>query len=322
MTLLLALANEKHAVLVADRRVTSGGRLVDDEHNKLCVLFCEDAKMAVAYTGLATFQAFDTSTWIANTLSEIGARTGDLASILSEFSALAQAAFESLTAAAFIETKFLFCGFVYTDTGPRSRVYVLSIAPSPGNSRHGPELRVYADNDSKVVAAGMTSALPHGLDFVLRQLLETPQVSRQSILHFAVRHMRNAARSVRSLRLVGLQFNAAVLEAAVDTVVTSTYHSATPSTFAYGSNVVVTNGLVSLGSKVAAADILSGPEIRKKDICWCGSGEAFRHCHLKKFGAVYLRLPQFRKPLSMVTRLEFPTARPSGKICMVASGFS
>jgi hypothetical protein len=322
LTLLLALANERHAVMVADRRVTSSGRLVDNEHNKLCVLFCDDAKMAVAFTGLATFRAFDTSTWIANTLSEIGARSGDLASMLGAFSMSAQTTFEPLSAATSIETTFLFCGFVYTNVGPQSRVYVLSIAPTSGTSLRRSELRTYADEGCKVVAAGMTSTLPQSLDSDLRRLLQSPKISRQSTLHFAVRHMQNAARSERSLKLIGQQFNAAVLEAAVDTVVTSTYHSASPTRFAYGSNVVITNGLVSLGTRVAAGDILSGPEIRKKDACWCGSGEQFRNCHLKKFGAVYLRLPRFKRPLSMVTRLEFPTARPSGKVCMVASGFS
>ena len=173
-----------------------------------------------------------------------------------------------------------------------------------------------------MVTAGATAALPHTLEAGLRRLLEAPEVSRQALLHFAVRRMRVAARDHRSLQLIGEQFNAAVLEAAVDTVVTSTYHSAAFTNVAYAASVVVTNGLVSLGSEVEGGALLSGPEIRKKDPCWCGSGEQFKHCHLKKYGAVYLRLPQFSRPLSMITRVELPTPRQSGRLFVVASSFA
>jgi hypothetical protein len=319
VTLLLALANQKTAVLVADRRITSSSRVVDDEHNKLCVLFCDDAKATIAYTGVATYGAFDTSKWIVTTLSDIGATVGDLASIVSEFRDRIGKDFASLVAIGLPKTTFLMCGFLYADSGVESRIYVLRTPDSPGDSV---ELQIYADSSHKVISAGATSALPKKLEQTLRGLLDNTHLNSQSLLRFALKHMRNAARDSRSGGLVGEQFNAALMSAEIDTPVISTYHSATISHRAYSANVVVTRGMVSLGAELHAGQILAGPEIRPRDPCWCGSGDQFRDCHRKKFGAVYARLPQFRQPLSMVVRLQEDVPRRSGRLFMVTSGIS
>ena len=44
MTLLLALSNDSYALVLGDRRLTSNGTVRDDEANKVCVLFCDDAR--------------------------------------------------------------------------------------------------------------------------------------------------------------------------------------------------------------------------------------------------------------------------------------
>ena len=319
MTLLLALANQKTAVLVADRRITSSSQVVDDEHNKLCVLFCDDAKATIAYTGVATYGAFDTSTWIATTLSEIGATVGDLASIVSELRVRIGKDFASLAAIGLPHTTFLICGFLYSDSSVESRIYVLRTPDTPGDSV---ELQIYADSSHKVISAGVTNALPKKLEENLKGLLDSAQLNGQSLLRYALKHMRNAAQDSRSAGLVGEQFNAALMSSEVDTPVISTYHSATISHSAYTANVVVTRGMVSLGSELHAGQILAGPEIRPKDPCWCGSGDQFRDCHRKKFGAVYARLPQFRQPLSMVVQVQEDVPRRSGRLFMVTSGIS
>jgi SEC-C motif len=321
MTLLLAMVNEKHAVLVADRRVTSDGRLVDDEQNKLCILFCDDAKLAIAFTGLATYQTFDTSEWIATTLSEIGAATGDIASILVEFTHRAEAAFATLAWLA-PQVTILFCGFVYTGGTIESRLYVLSNAEHPAGNTQGFSLYTYADTAPKVLAAGVSTALSNATHGGLLALLQNPTLSPQSLLHYAVKRLRTAAADGRSGGLVGEQFNAAVLLSPPDTIVTSTYHSARGSYSAYGANVVVTQGMITLGTEIHAPTLLSGPEIRKQDPCWCGSGELFKHCHLKKYGAVYVRLPTFSRPMSWLSRLEVQAPRPSGRVFAVASSFA
>ena len=69
MTLIVAAGNKDFAVLAADRRLTSNGKLVDDEANKATILACYDARMAIAFTGLATWGSFSTEKWLLESLS-------------------------------------------------------------------------------------------------------------------------------------------------------------------------------------------------------------------------------------------------------------
>jgi SEC-C motif len=321
MTLLAALANEDCAWLLADRRVTREGVLLDDEYNKLCVLFCDDARLAVAFTGLATYQTFDTSTWLAETLSEIGETKGEIASLLHEFTNRAAACFSQLARLS-PHVTFLFCGHVYSDGRSESRIYVVSNGDDPTRPTLTFSLTAYATPGPKVVLAGMTTAAPPVVSDALRQLLRSDRIAPQSLLHFAVKRLRAVARDGRSAGLIGEQFNAAVIPSTVNTTVTSTYHSAKGSFSAFGANVVVTNGMIVLGPELHAGAMLSGPDIRKSDPCWCGSGEQFKHCHLKKYGAVYMRMAGFKKPMFWMSHLEVESPRASGKSFTVASGFA
>jgi hypothetical protein len=307
--------------MIADRRITSDGVLVDDEYNKVCVFFCDDAKLGVAFTGLARFQTFDTSTWLAETLSDIGSTVLDIASVLAELQSRLEHTFGTFTAIR-PEVTILLCGYVYGEGEPESRVYVLSNMYDALSSAAKFTLDIYATSEPKVIVAGMSLALPADVEAALHQLLLEPRLSRQSLLHFAIRRLRAAARDGRSGRLIGEQFNAVVMQAPVDTVVTNTYHAARGSYVAYGANVVVAQGIISLGARMDASSLLSGPEIRKRDPCWCGSGESFKHCHLKKYGAVYFRLPQFSSPLSMASNFELKQPRLSGSRFFVSSGFA
>jgi SEC-C motif len=321
LTLLAALSNNDHAWLIADRRVTLDGVVIDDEHNKLCVLFCDDARMAVAFTGLATYQTFDTSTWIAETLFEAGKTWGDIASLLHAFTNEANRTFARLAWLSPTVT-FLFCGHIYMGDSSESRVYVISNADHPSPQPQRFTLTSYAAPGPKVVIAGMTNAVPQAMSEALFSLLRVERITPQSLLHFAVKRMRTVARDGKSAGLIGEQINAAVVPALVNTAVTSTYHSAKGSYSAFGANVVVTNGMIVLGPELHAGHMLSGPDIRKQDPCWCGSGEQFKHCHLKKYGAVYVNAAAFKRPLFCVSSLSVELPRASGSTFTVTSGFS
>ena len=84
MTLLVALANGSYSVLLADRRTTVRGRPVDDEFNKVCVFFCEDAPLVFAFTGVATTSGFNASDWLIEALTDIGKIKSGVADVLSE----------------------------------------------------------------------------------------------------------------------------------------------------------------------------------------------------------------------------------------------
>ena len=212
-------------------------------------------------------------------------------------------------------------GFVYWGSMPEPRTYILSNyehqqLPSPVFT-----LRTISANESIIVEiAGCIAAFPQSTVNSLRALLQA-RLSARDITRFAVKHLQRAARDNRSARRIGEQCNTAVLLAQPDTAVTSTYHSTRLTHRAYSANVVFVGNIVTTGVQMVSPDYLAGPEIRKQDPCWCGSGEKFKHCHMKKFGAVYVHLPGFKIPLPFMVRARFENPYPSGRVWCVTSGF-
>ena len=71
MTLILGLANQQQVILISDRRLSCNGKVVEDESNKAATFNLQDARLAVAFTGLAsagTFSAICTQGWPESTM--------------------------------------------------------------------------------------------------------------------------------------------------------------------------------------------------------------------------------------------------------------
>lgn len=318
MTLLVALANERFALLLADRRITNEGRLLDDEFNKVCILFCDDARVAVGFTGLATYEDFDMSDWLLDTLADIGHTTGGIADILAELKVRAT---DKLRAAPVADKRlsFLFTGFVYWEHIPRATAYVLSNYAN-GQADNFSLRSIPSDGGSIIEIAGALNCLSPKIDAQLRRLL-TSKLPPSSVLRFAVKQLQDAATNGRAGGLIGTQSNSAIILATPNTTVTTTYHSAFHSYAAYGANVVITKGMRMRGTEVFSSTIMAGAEIRKQDPCWCGSGQKFKHCHLKKFGSFYIYHSAFKKPMYMVGGIDYDESRLSGRTFWVASGY-
>jgi hypothetical protein len=79
VTQIVAAGNSAYAVVVADRRFTVRGKLVDeadDERNKLILIATPTARLGVAFCGLAWLGAFTTEPWLAQRLHEALVRGG------------------------------------------------------------------------------------------------------------------------------------------------------------------------------------------------------------------------------------------------------
>jgi hypothetical protein len=320
MTLLLALANDADAIILADRRISSNGTLVDDEYNKVCVLFCDNARLALAFTGIATTSTFDMSQWLAETLANIVPIQIHIAAVLDELRRRLDQLIPTLNVAD-ARLSILLSGFAY-DGGERQAVcYELANFGLAAGQTHFQLRFVPRQGAALVVQAGAFEAIPEVTINRLHALL-AQKLSPQTTLRLAVKHLRQSADNPRAFGSIGKQCNSAVVPAEIDKPVTSTYHSAVFTKRAYGANMVAPNGFISLGPQIFAASLVAGPEIRKRDPCWCGSGMKFKDCHFKKFGAVYVNLaPLFKRPMYFLTRITFDDARPSGRDFCVASGF-
>lgn len=314
------MANNSIAVLVADRRVTQGRIVLEDEFNKVTVLICKDARLSVAFTGLATYNDFNTSEWIAKTLHEICEQTPEIHSILVALEVRAGETFSAL-AAEDRRLTIVLCGFVYPGGTPEPRIYIVS------NFEHGaysPEVfatrSVGALGQILVETAGQSSVLPASTVDKLRNLLAATLLP-SALVRYTVRHLQNAAKHAKALNRIGERCTAVIVRSAIDTSITTTYHTPRNANRAYGPNIVFAQSIISLGSEMMASSILAGPEIRKQDLCWCGSGEQFKHCHMRKYGGIYMKHPAWKRPFVPHFRIQREEAWPSGRVFAVQGGY-
>lgn len=319
MTLLVGLSGPSISALVADRRITRQGVLEDDEFNKTTVLFCDDAKLAIAFTGLATWIDFDTQKWLTGTLSSIGKSHHLVADILSEFTQVLNQRFATLNAPD-RRLAVMFAGYVYLGETPSNVVYVVS---NFGTTSGYFSLTSSNTGDAVVELAGCESAVS-SKDFGLLEQTLRHAPSKAAIVQTAVRVVQNVAASTRSAGLVGKQCNSISIDAATDTVVSATYHSAHKTGRAYGCSVVIatSTGQMCIESvEIMGPQFLAGPKIGKNEACWCGSGKKFKHCHLRLLGTVYAKIPFFSRPLPWFIQQKSDVAVPSGRAFMVSSCF-
>lgn len=320
MTLLVVIADQKRAILLADRRISVSGKAIDDEFNKVCVLFCDNARVAIAYTSFLT-PYFDTSTWILENLNELSKNSDDYHDLIYGLSDKATVKFSSLTAYDNRLT-IIIVGFIYDKNGSHPISHVISNCLDsnlPANEFH-----VFSSepSDGKIVAFhGDTTNLPKNLDKTILKLLNS-NLSSSDLLRFSYKQILNCTKRSGGRTVIGTQCNSAIISAEVNTTVTTTYHSNFKTYAAFGPNIIITKGGISYGSEIFTSTIIAGPEIRKKDKCWCGSGSFFKDCHMKKFGSWYAKFGGFKKPMYATFWMDFDEPRLSGKTFYVSSGYA
>jgi hypothetical protein len=320
LTLLIAIADKDRAILLADRRISTNGAVVDDEFNKLCILFCDNARVAIAFTGLASTPEFNTSEWIADTFADLGTQTGNYHDLIYQFSQRASEKFSEFSG---LDNRitFLISGFIYDENSSEAIAHKIS------NFEHTEyvtkEFTVHsaeAVNESIVIFCGNTKNISTNLADTIKSLLQK-NLSSSDLLRFAYNQLRSCSKLSGSQSVIGTQCNSAIIKSIVDTAITSTYHSSFKSHRAYGPNIVITNGMTSHGFEMFSPTIVAGPDIRKKDFCWCGSKSYFKDCHMKKFGSYYAKCGIFKKPLHAFMRTTYDTPRLSGRDFLVMSGY-
>jgi len=134
MTLILAMANRQQVVLLSDRRLTHDGHVVDiedelkDESNKAAVFVCRNARLAVAYTGLAKEESFLTKRWLPGALMESAAPDFLMAPTIERFREKATRDFANIPARTPSSKRFsvVFAGYCYDETPPRCYCWLVS----------------------------------------------------------------------------------------------------------------------------------------------------------------------------------------------------
>ena len=307
MTLLLGMMNRRQAVLLADRRLTVNGRLVDDESNKAATLVCRDARLAVAFTGLARAGSFVTRRWLLDALAGAAEPECLVKPLLDRFTKAATETFRTLRTERPSDKRLtvLCVGYVYDETEPRGMLALISnfegVQRAPAllpeaefTVEYLLEKRPAEPNLGLLMAAGMEHALTER-DFAALQELLRADKPANAVVGKALESLRKAADSPAAHKAIGKQCSSVVLPSNPEEAASVEYHSAVRSHVVYGvSHVEARGGEFGIyeiaepesGMTIGDAPVpLRGPRLRRNEPCWCGAKhpdgrtKKYKHCH-------------------------------------------
>lgn len=90
--------NRRFCAQVSDRRISTAGVPIDEESNKAVVLMCRDGRFLFGYSGLATYEGFQTHKWLVDALFEVAPPDYTIKGIIERFIDRATRDFSSLPA--------------------------------------------------------------------------------------------------------------------------------------------------------------------------------------------------------------------------------
>src|SRR5690606_20393258 len=85
-------------VCVSDRRISAGGQPLRDDRSKAFVLSCGDARVHVAYAGLAETRSFLARDWVASSVLDVAPPNYDIQSICLRLTEALNGQFKNLAA--------------------------------------------------------------------------------------------------------------------------------------------------------------------------------------------------------------------------------
>jgi hypothetical protein len=297
MTLIIGFGNSQHFAMVGDRRFTNwDGSGFTDENVKVGSFTCLNARLAVAFAGLARGPGFETATWILDTLLEVAKPDYDAENTLQRFCESATRDFGRLTIdKRYRRTTFLFGGF-YGNTPPRpcfARIsnyeYENGSTLAVASEKFTMFKLIQARLSDKEPTLMVTGGNPAGLNLAhvgeLNVMLEERKPAK-AMVDKAVAVIREAADDFRSGGGVGKQISTVVIPSDLGQPVGSDYDTAVPT-----DKVFMVNGVVALpGQNVAFRDVVlekvsDGPNpyrpmlVPRNSPCTCGSGKRYKRCH-------------------------------------------
>src|SRR5687768_4605065 len=85
LTISLAMLTTKYVEIATDRRITTKGKILSDEQEKSCLLFTDNFKGAVAYSGLSKAGSINAHNWMMDSLEELAPPDFDIRRMVNAF---------------------------------------------------------------------------------------------------------------------------------------------------------------------------------------------------------------------------------------------
>lgn len=296
MTLIIGFGNSQQFVMSGDRRFTNwDGSGFTDENVKVASFTCSNSRLAVAFAGLARSPAFETATWILETLSELAKPDYEAEKTLERFCDRASRDFSRLRIdKRYLRTTFLFGGFhgvnpplpcfARISNYEHGNGITSDIATEKFSSFKLIQTRFSGKEPTLMVTAGNPSGLDITRFMELKSMLEEKKPVN-AVVQKAVAIIQDAADNFRSGGSVGKQISTVIVPSDPGQPVRSAYDTAVPTT-----RVFSANGVIALpGTEIAFRDgtIERAPDgtnsahpilVSRNSPCVCGSGKRYKRC--------------------------------------------
>jgi hypothetical protein len=304
MTLIIGLANKHQVILISDRRLSSNGKVVEDESNKASTFVCRDARLAVAFTGLAKTGRFLTSRWILDALQESAKPDYMMKPTIARFCDLATRDFAKINNVRKQDKRLsiVLAGYCYDEDPPRCYYYLIS--NFEGFDDKHPALAVASDKFTSycvretrpsdippvlLFAAGEYTGLNQNHNNTLLTLLRENRPP-QALVDKGVEILRDVAKSNKSRNTIGKQCTSIVLPSDPKATPLGNYHSFKPTHKTYlpshivargaeGGSFIIDSPEFHVEDSSGNPEILNVPKVRRNWPCPCGSGKKYKKCH-------------------------------------------
>ena len=314
MTLVMVLANNDQAIILADRRTSQqreimlpDGRTslarhpVDEEYNKLTSFVCADARVGVGFTGVATTPTgFNTAKWLLTALMEAARPSPYLQPTVERLREIATRDIGALPGEHRLTV--VLAGYLHSDAPPLGCLYWISNFEGLGAKRYGPVRPAF---ESYVITQDRPSPEPFYLMQVYGSIGALKNRASQED-GAAVRHLlaqRRPAHAIRDKALaalsragapsgglggIGRQCGSIVVPSEPSEPITTGYLSDENRWQVEFPNQVVMVGAdtdgATMGTYFRAEDPTEAPPLAVRKVprnhaCPCGSGIKYKRCH-------------------------------------------
>ncbi len=303
MTLILTLGNNDQMIQISDRRLSSNGKLIDDESNKCGVLFCKNARMAFGYTGLAQWKSFNTQKWLLKALHDSAQPDYSMGGILKRLKLNATNTFQSHAAlksakGCYKRLSVMFSGYINIEGNLRQGCAVLSNFQNLEGNSSSAEASEYfnlyhtsakteVEWPTFVFRVGNWRAMSQEHIDVLRGLLSHKK-PKSAIIGKANKLIRQMSDDPRSSGTIGKQLTSITIPYDGKAGIECSYHSnyTKPETYIPALVYLLPDQHMTVENvKVEPVDNgtppLSVPKVGRNQPCPCGSKIKYKHCHGK-----------------------------------------
>ena len=305
VTLIISVGNSENFIQVSDRRLSSNGRIADDNSGKNSVLITKNGRFAVGYTGLARFGGFETHEWLIRSLCNCGMPDFDSKNILERF---CNKATEEFRTNKFLKNlnpvhkrlSIMVTGYLHHHDPPLGALALISnyenLETKEIKNNADDTFRVYFQTEHRpnpprmklFHSVGVDIGPKHVMNFNSVIDLAVDKKPSQAVVGKMISLIRNISLDQSYRNVVGKELDSIIIPCNPNEGFKCNYHPTTIHAETYfPAFICAIDNARNFATKDIAVEAIdgpsySGPKLRPKQLCWCESGKIYKNCHGSK----------------------------------------